>query len=159
MYGVKRVFYTINVVLDRKDEFSNSWTLLFRFNPLEVTHTKRDGNLILKNYFSGGWLRAIPDGDGLEHHLHLPQHEQQQAYDNENKKETTNVIQQERPTVKWSPKLAVHVSDNSYKEDGGGFFCSVGQDNRFHNPEIILFLTRSTFVVASRRHASGSVCD
>lgn len=57
---VKRVFYTVHGILERNDETSDAWTLLFRSAPVEMIHTKKDGGSMQNNHFSGIRLRAVP---------------------------------------------------------------------------------------------------
>lgn len=136
---VKRLFYTIHAVLDRKDELSDSWTLLFRSDPVEMIHTKRDGGSMQKNYFSGVRLRAMPAGDGLDHHRPSSRHEQQ-GDGNENGNENTDAIQQ-RPTGISSPKAVAHVSDNIRDDDdGGGLFAMFGKMLGVTRPKLFFSL-------------------
>lgn len=67
---VRRIFYTIHAILDDEPD-SDLWTLLFRSEPVEMIHTKRDGGSLQYNYFSSCRLFAQPgliidDVDGRE---------------------------------------------------------------------------------------------
>lgn len=153
---VKKVFYTIHAVLDRKDELSDSWTLLFRSDPVEMIHTKRDGGSMQKNYFSGVRLRAMPVGDGLDHHRptsasssptspdHYHPQQQQAASGNDNENDDDDAIQQQpqpqRPAAP-SPKTA-RVNDNIRDDDdgGGGLFAMFGKMLGVSRPKLFFSL-------------------
>lgn len=59
---VKKLFYTIHGIVDNVDSDADSWTLLFRSDPVEMIHRKRDGGSMQYNHFSGVRLRGIPAG-------------------------------------------------------------------------------------------------
>lgn len=56
---IKRIFYTVHAILDQHPD-SDHWTLIFRSDPVEMIHKKRDGGSLEYNHFSSRRLVAEP---------------------------------------------------------------------------------------------------
>lgn len=57
--AVKKTFFTVHAVLD-EEPGSDNWTLMYRSEPVEMIHRKRDGGSLEYNYFSSTRLKAGP---------------------------------------------------------------------------------------------------